>query len=136
MRSPACLRLISRPTLTLAASEYVHVRSLSNRIRLNSTQTPSQTSDRAPLQTSSTVDPAELSKFSAQAADWWHPNGSAAALHRLNPVRVAYIRSAIEKHCSSSHHRTAPDTLPKPLTGFEVLDVGCGGKRTKCRSNV
>jgi len=40
----------------------------------------------------------EIAKFASQAAKWWDPNGSAAPLHRMNPTRIAYIRSVIEKH--------------------------------------
>lgn len=128
MRSLRSFRMFLRHSHALIKSDYNQTQYLSNYCRPISTQTSSQVNS-IPSQTHSTVDPEELSKFSSQAADWWHPNGSASALHRLNPVRVAYIRSAIEKHCSSSRHESAPNTFRRPLTGFEVLDVGCGGKQ-------
>eukprot|EP00177_Eucheuma_denticulatum_P003016 GFKZ01005423.1.p1 GENE.GFKZ01005423.1~~GFKZ01005423.1.p1 ORF type:complete len:297 (-),score=33.32 GFKZ01005423.1:3576-4466(-) len=75
----------------------------------------------------STVDPAEIAKFAATASNWWHPDGSAAPLHRMNPTRLAYIRSVIEKYAVS--HRPIPAQVhaTKPLAGIDVVDVGCGG---------
>lgn len=69
---------------------------------------------------SSTINPGEAAHFGALAADWWDPKGSSATLHRLNPVRLSYIRDAIDLHfhCDSS--------LLKPLSGKTALDVGCG----------
>lgn len=75
----------------------------------------------------STVDPDEVAKFAAQAAKWWQPDGPAAPLHRLNPVRLSYIRAAIEKHLILPSGITAHPSC-KPLMGVNVLDVGCGGK--------
>ncbi|NRD89365.1 bifunctional 2-polyprenyl-6-hydroxyphenol methylase/3-demethylubiquinol 3-O-methyltransferase UbiG [Sphingopyxis sp. BSNA05] len=69
---------------------------------------------------SSTIKPEEAAHFGALAADWWDPKGSSAMLHRLNPVRLAYIRDAsdLHFHCDSS--------LFRPLAGRTALDVGCG----------
>ena len=69
---------------------------------------------------SSTIKPEEAAHFGALAAEWWDPKGSSAMLHRLNPVRLSYIRDAIDLHfhCDSS--------LLKPLVGKRTLDVGCG----------
>ncbi|WP_417729692.1 bifunctional 2-polyprenyl-6-hydroxyphenol methylase/3-demethylubiquinol 3-O-methyltransferase UbiG [Roseovarius sp.] len=69
---------------------------------------------------SSTINPGEAAHFGALAADWWDPKGSSAMLHRLNPVRLAYMRDAIDLHfhCDSSRLR--------PLAGKRALDVGCG----------
>ncbi|CAN8064634.1 unnamed protein product [Agarophyton chilense] len=77
----------------------------------------------------STVDPNEIKKFSAQAGKWWDPNGSAAPLHRLNPTRIAYIRSAIEKDVAPNRPTTgdSKNLLVKPLSGIQIIDVGCGG---------
>jgi 2-polyprenyl-6-hydroxyphenyl methylase/3-demethylubiquinone-9 3-methyltransferase len=67
------------------------------------------------------LDPAEVAKFSAMAAEWWKPDGKFAVLHAFNPVRLQYIRD----------HVTAAFGLdPKadrPLEGIRLLDVGCGG---------
>jgi 2-polyprenyl-6-hydroxyphenyl methylase/3-demethylubiquinone-9 3-methyltransferase len=54
------------------------------------------------------------------AADWWDPKGSSAMLHRLNPVRLGFIREAID------HHFAADERSLRPLEGRTALDVGCG----------
>ena len=68
----------------------------------------------------STIDPREAAHFGTLATDWWDPNGSSAMLHKLNPVRLAYIRDRIDQHWSLDEHAL------KPLQGRRVLDVGCG----------
>ena len=69
----------------------------------------------------STVDPAEVAKFEAMAAEWWNPNGKFKPLHLMNPCRLDYITSQIasefDKDLSS----------PMPFTGLRILDIGCGG---------
>lgn len=67
-----------------------------------------------------TIKPSEVAHFTTLAEDWWNPKGSSAMLHRLNPVRLAYIREAVNRHWSLS-----PQNL-RPLTGKRALDVGCG----------
>ncbi len=62
----------------------------------------------------------EIARFEADAGDWWRANGAFAALHRLNPVRIAFVRDAAMEHFGREH----PD---RPLAGLSVLDVGCGG---------
>ena len=62
----------------------------------------------------------EIAQFAAQAGEWWNPNGSEAMLHRLNPVRLAYIRDQVDQHWSLDEHSL------KPLHGKSALDVGCG----------
>jgi 2-polyprenyl-6-hydroxyphenyl methylase/3-demethylubiquinone-9 3-methyltransferase len=42
-----------------------------------------------------TVDPAEVAKFEAMAAEWWDPEGKFKPLHMLNPCRLDYITSQI-----------------------------------------
>lgn len=66
-----------------------------------------------------TLDPAEIAKFSALAAEWWNPKGPFGALHRLNPVRLQYIRDLALKHFAR--------VARKPLDGVTTLDLGCGG---------
>jgi len=69
----------------------------------------------------STVDPADVARFSAIAAEWWDPTGKFRPLHRLNPLRLTYIRDAV---CQ----RLGRDPLaPSPLNGLRVVDIGCGG---------
>ena len=69
----------------------------------------------------STVDPAEVAKFEAMAAEWWNPNGKFKPLHMLNPCRLDYITSQI----ASEFDRDL--TTPLPFAGLRVLDIGCGG---------
>ena len=42
--------------------------------------------------THSSIDPAEVERFSRIAAEWWDPKGKFAPLHKFNPVRLAFIR--------------------------------------------
>ncbi|WP_109355862.1 bifunctional 2-polyprenyl-6-hydroxyphenol methylase/3-demethylubiquinol 3-O-methyltransferase UbiG [Sphingorhabdus sp. EL138] len=70
--------------------------------------------------TKSTINAQEAAHFGALAADWWDPNGSSAMLHRLNPVRLGYIRDAVNLHFGIK-----ADDL-RPLAGKRALDVGCG----------
>jgi 2-polyprenyl-6-hydroxyphenyl methylase/3-demethylubiquinone-9 3-methyltransferase len=67
-----------------------------------------------------TIDPKEAAHFGAMAADWWDPRGSSAMLHKLNPVRLKYIRDAVD------HHWQGDETSLKPLLGKSAADVGCG----------
>ncbi|WP_447764389.1 bifunctional 2-polyprenyl-6-hydroxyphenol methylase/3-demethylubiquinol 3-O-methyltransferase UbiG [Sphingopyxis panaciterrae] len=67
-----------------------------------------------------TINPHEAAHFGALAADWWDPHGSSAMLHKLNPVRLSYIRDQIDAHW----HGDARER--HPLAGRSALDVGCG----------
>ncbi len=67
-----------------------------------------------------TINPDEAAHFGALAEDWWNPDGSSAMLHRLNPVRLKYIREAIDVHFACDGR------MLKPLEGKRALDVGCG----------
>ena len=69
---------------------------------------------------SATIDPREAAHFGEMAADWWNPAGSSAMLHKLNPVRLAYIRAAIDAHWPGAERSF------RPLAGRRALDVGCG----------
>ena len=62
----------------------------------------------------------EAAHFGAMAADWWDPNGASAMLHKLNPVRLSYVRDMIDMHWQADEHGL------KPLAGKAALDVGCG----------
>ncbi len=66
------------------------------------------------------IAPDEIAQFASHAGDWWDPNGSERMLHRLNPVRLKYIRDQIDQHwqCDECSRR--------PLDGRTALDVGCG----------
>src|SRR5579884_4032933 len=62
----------------------------------------------------------EVKQFAAQAKDWWHPDGPEAMLHRLNPVRLKYVRDQIDRHWQCD------ECSRTPLDGKTALDVGCG----------
>jgi 2-polyprenyl-6-hydroxyphenyl methylase/3-demethylubiquinone-9 3-methyltransferase len=62
----------------------------------------------------------EAAHFGGLAADWWDPAGKSAMLHKLNPVRLAYIRDMIDMHWQADEHGF------RPLAGKSALDVGCG----------
>ena len=68
----------------------------------------------------STIRPDEAAHFGKLAADWWDPRGSSAMLHKLNPVRLGFIREAIDAHWGGDSRGL------KPLAGKAALDVGCG----------
>ncbi|MEP2642599.1 bifunctional 2-polyprenyl-6-hydroxyphenol methylase/3-demethylubiquinol 3-O-methyltransferase UbiG [Roseobacter sp.] len=68
-----------------------------------------------------TVDPSEIAKFEAMAADWWDENGKFKPLHMLNPCRLDYITSQI----AAEFDRDL--TAPEPFKGLRILDIGCGG---------
>lgn len=69
---------------------------------------------------SGTIRPEEAAHFGALAAEWWDPAGSSAMLHKLNPVRLAFIREAVDAHWGGDVQSV------KPLAGKHALDVGCG----------
>src|SRR5687767_2123032 len=62
----------------------------------------------------------EAQHFGGLAADWWDPNGASAMLHKLNPVRLVYIRDMVDQHFGLDEHGF------RPLEGKSALDVGCG----------
>jgi 2-polyprenyl-6-hydroxyphenyl methylase/3-demethylubiquinone-9 3-methyltransferase len=65
------------------------------------------------------IDPAEVAKFSAMAAEWWDPTGKFAPLHKFNPVRLSFIRDTAAAHFGRKGL--------KPFEGLSLLDIGCGG---------
>jgi 2-polyprenyl-6-hydroxyphenyl methylase/3-demethylubiquinone-9 3-methyltransferase len=64
--------------------------------------------------------PEEAERFGKLASDWWDPAGASAMLHKLNPVRLKYIRDWIDQHWQSD------ECSRTPLEGKTALDVGCG----------
>ncbi|RRH78462.1 bifunctional 2-polyprenyl-6-hydroxyphenol methylase/3-demethylubiquinol 3-O-methyltransferase UbiG [Falsigemmobacter faecalis] len=70
---------------------------------------------------SSTIDPAEVAKFEAMAAEWWDTNGKFRPLHMMNPCRLDYI-------CQQIAGEFGRDLKSeKPFAGLRLLDIGCGG---------
>ena len=67
-----------------------------------------------------TIRPEEAAFFSGLARDWWNPKGKMASLHQVNPVRMAFIRAAVDAHFGSD-----PRGI-RPLSGKSALDIGCG----------
>jgi 2-polyprenyl-6-hydroxyphenyl methylase/3-demethylubiquinone-9 3-methyltransferase len=68
-----------------------------------------------------TIDQAEVDRFSAMAAEWWDPNGKFRPLHKFNPVRLAYIRDKV----ATKYGRDPKSN--RSLQGLRLLDIGCGG---------
>ncbi|RXV70092.1 bifunctional 3-demethylubiquinol 3-O-methyltransferase/2-polyprenyl-6-hydroxyphenol methylase [Roseovarius sp. A46] len=69
----------------------------------------------------STINPAEVAKFEAMAAEWWDPDGKFKPLHMLNPCRLDYIAAQIAAEFGRDL------TAEQPLEGLRLLDIGCGG---------
>ena len=70
---------------------------------------------------SSSIDAADVARFSAIADEWWDPHGKFAPLHRFNPVRLAFIRE-------EALHRFGREAKARaPFEGLRLLDIGCGG---------
>ena len=68
-----------------------------------------------------TIDPAEVDRFSRLAAEWWNPKGKFKPLHKFNPVRLTYIRDTVCAHFGRDPKAAAP------FAGLRLLDIGCGG---------
>ena len=68
----------------------------------------------------STVDPGEVARFSELSEQWWDPKGKMAPLHKINPLRLAYIRDAACRKFDRN-----PKSL-NCLSGLRILDIGCG----------
>ena len=69
----------------------------------------------------SSIDPAEVERFSRIAEEWWSPNGRFAPLHKFNPVRLGFIR----EQSLTRFGRDAGAAVP--FEGLRLLDIGCGG---------
>lgn len=72
-------------------------------------------------ETATTVDPREVERFAALAAEWWNPRGKMRVLHKFNPVRLAYLREHL-----TAHFGRDPRAM-RPLEGLRLVDIGCGG---------
>jgi len=69
----------------------------------------------------SSIDPAEVAKFEAMAAEWWDPQGKFKPLHMLNPTRLEYVTGQIAAQFGRNRDATSP------FEGLSILDIGCGG---------
>lgn len=69
----------------------------------------------------STIDPEEVERFSRIAAEWWDEKGKFAPLHRINPLRIDYIRRLAGEHFLRDTAQLAP------FGGVSLVDIGCGG---------
>jgi 2-polyprenyl-6-hydroxyphenyl methylase/3-demethylubiquinone-9 3-methyltransferase len=67
------------------------------------------------------VEPAEVAKFEAMAAEWWDPHGKFKPLHMMNPCRLDYVTRQI----ASEYERELGGG--RPFEGLRILDIGCGG---------
>lgn len=73
------------------------------------------------MQATNTVDPAEIAKFEAMAAEWWDLNGKFKPLHMMNPVRLDYITRQIAAEFNRDLNSSTP------FKGLRIADIGCGG---------
>lgn len=75
----------------------------------------------ATMDARSSIDPDEIARFEAMAAEWWDPHGKFRPLHKFNPVRLAWIRDRLLARFGRD------GASPRPLEGLRILDIGCGG---------
>ena len=66
------------------------------------------------------VNKKEIEKFSKIAAEWWNPDGKFKPLHKFNPIRIKYLKENIVNSFKLKNKIN-------PLTGLNILDIGCGG---------
>ena len=66
------------------------------------------------------VNKKEIDKFSKMADEWWDPEGKFKPLHKFNPTRIKYIKENIINNFKLKNKS-------KPLSGINILDIGCGG---------
>jgi 2-polyprenyl-6-hydroxyphenyl methylase/3-demethylubiquinone-9 3-methyltransferase len=69
----------------------------------------------------SSIDRAEIARFSALAPQWWDEDGAFRPLHRLNPARLTYVRDRLAAHFARDSKKR------HPFAGLRLLDIGCGG---------
>ncbi len=67
------------------------------------------------------IDPADVARFSAQAAEWWDAKGPFAPLHKFNPARLGFIRDRAAEHFDRDPRARAP------FQDLRLIDIGCGG---------
>src|SRR5690606_24021794 len=79
------------------------------------------TDQRSRAMTATTINDAEIAKFTAMAEEWWDPTGKFKPLHKFGPVRLGFIREHLLAHFGLD------GTAMRPFEGLTILDVGCGG---------
>ncbi|ORZ35177.1 S-adenosyl-L-methionine-dependent methyltransferase [Catenaria anguillulae PL171] len=120
-------RRVAPPALTAAAAAAARsCTCLPFPSRSLSTSAPASPASSA----TSTANPDEIAKFNTLAAQWWDPNGELALLHRMNPVRVGYVKDWLAASGITTPTTTTTTTTQDPptyqLKGTRLLDVGCG----------
>ncbi len=80
-----------------------------------------QSTRKAPAAEMGTASAGEIERFARIAQAWWDPDGAYRALHRLNPLRGAYVRDHLCRHFGRDV------AAARPLAGLTVVDIGCGG---------
>jgi 2-polyprenyl-3-methyl-5-hydroxy-6-metoxy-1,4-benzoquinol methylase len=86
------------------------------------------------ISTQSSVNPDEISHFSRLSTHWWDEHGEFEYLHKMNPVRMTFVRNKI---LEAARDDGAEPDASQVLAGLDVLDIGCGGglmseARTRC----
>jgi 2-polyprenyl-6-hydroxyphenyl methylase/3-demethylubiquinone-9 3-methyltransferase len=66
-------------------------------------------------------DSGEIQKFAALASEWWNPEGKFRPLHRLNPIRLSFVRDLAATRFGRNARSVGC------FEGLSLLDVGCGG---------
>jgi 2-polyprenyl-6-hydroxyphenyl methylase / 3-demethylubiquinone-9 3-methyltransferase len=87
----------------------------------NSAVTPQEKRRR-----NASIDPDEVARFDRLGTQWWDPEGAMQALHRFNPVRVAYLRDLLCRRFPLDE-KPRDQHAAEPLRGLKILDIGCGG---------
>lgn len=83
--------------------------------------------DAGKAERKASVDPVEVARFNRLAEDWWSETGPMKALHRMNPVRVRWLRDHMADHFPAGDGGFRDVEAPGVLEGLKVLDIGCGG---------
>jgi len=91
------------------------------RPRRQRSRRPSRRRPRAAPRRRSTIDAGEIANFAAVSRAWWDPDGEFRPLHRLNPVRLTFLRDQLARHFGRD------PTSTRPFKGLTLLDIGCGG---------
>lgn len=79
----------------------------------------------APTTNTSTIDDAEVARFSAIADEWWDERGNFAPLHKLNPIRIGYLRDQLIRHFPGETATNGASATP--FNNLSLVDIGCGG---------